>query len=363
MTEDDHGRVAEDGTVYVRRPGRRRKSPSGQWAAGSPEEGLDVLPAPLRRTCARRPTCCSPGSRRAAAATTSVTIVAGKLRDAVAEPHLVGDLAALSALADRLEAAGALRRRGRRRGQGGRPRRDAGGPHGDRRRGRVAGRLHPVEDHGRAVQGAAGAVDRACRAGTARAGSPSRSSGSGSAAPARRSTRPVGPTSPSSTPPARRRSRPRRRSSPRPRSWPRAPTGPTRRAPIAGSWTPGRRPRGRAAPTRTSCGRASGPLRTRSSRPQRCSGRARRRPAREPARQGGPGRGGRGAASDHATWQPPAPRCAPSASGGTPSVTCPGATGTRSRAGCAASRRPRGGSRTTSGGGPTRPSGRWPSPP
>ncbi len=57
--------------------------------------------------------------------------------------------------------------RGRRRGPQGRcrgrprgdPRQDDGGPHRDRRGGRGAGGLHPVEVHRRPVQGAAGRVD------------------------------------------------------------------------------------------------------------------------------------------------------------------------------------------------------------
>ena len=108
MTEDDHGRVAEDGTVYVRRPDGQEVA-VGQWAAGSPEEGLTFfqrryqdLRAEAELLLARL--------KEGRGSDDAVTLVAGKLRDAVTEPHLVGDLAALSALADRLEAAGALRR-------------------------------------------------------------------------------------------------------------------------------------------------------------------------------------------------------------------------------------------------------------
>ena len=39
MTEHGHGRVAEDGTVYVRRPDGEEVA-VGQWAAGDPAEGL-----------------------------------------------------------------------------------------------------------------------------------------------------------------------------------------------------------------------------------------------------------------------------------------------------------------------------------
>jgi hypothetical protein len=108
MTQDAQGRVAEDGTVFVRRPDGEEVA-VGQWAAGSPEQGLaffqrryadlraeaDLLLARLKE---------GRGSDE------SVTIVVGKLRDAVTTPNLVGDLGALSDLAGRLEAAGASRR-------------------------------------------------------------------------------------------------------------------------------------------------------------------------------------------------------------------------------------------------------------
>ena len=39
MTEHDHGRVDDDGTVFVRRPDGQEVV-VGQWAAGDPAEGL-----------------------------------------------------------------------------------------------------------------------------------------------------------------------------------------------------------------------------------------------------------------------------------------------------------------------------------
>ena len=108
MTEHEHGRVADDGTVYVRRPDGEEVA-VGQWAAGDPAAGLafferkygglraegDLLLARLKE---------GKGTPE------SVATVTAKLRDAVANPHVVGDLAALSALADQLDAAGEQRK-------------------------------------------------------------------------------------------------------------------------------------------------------------------------------------------------------------------------------------------------------------
>ncbi len=108
MTEHAHGRVAEDGTVFVRRPDGQEVA-VGQWAAGAPSEGLafferkyeglkaeaDLLKVRLKD---------GKGSPE------SVTILVTKLREAVENPHVVGDLSMLSALADELDAAGAARR-------------------------------------------------------------------------------------------------------------------------------------------------------------------------------------------------------------------------------------------------------------
>lgn len=108
MTEHDHGRVAEDGTVFVRRPDGEEVA-VGQWAAGAPAEGLafferkyDGLKAEADLLMARL--------KDGKGSPESVATVATKLRDAVANPHVVGDLAALAGLADALEAAGEARR-------------------------------------------------------------------------------------------------------------------------------------------------------------------------------------------------------------------------------------------------------------
>lgn len=105
---DEYGRVAEDGWVFVRRPDGEEVA-VGQWAAGSPEEGLaffkrkyDGLRAEADLLIVRL--------REGKAGPDVVAAVAQKLRDAVATPHVVGDLAALSSLADQIEAAGAARR-------------------------------------------------------------------------------------------------------------------------------------------------------------------------------------------------------------------------------------------------------------
>jgi hypothetical protein len=108
MTEHEHGRVADDGTVYVRRPDGTEVA-VGQWAAGEPAAGLafferkyDGLKVEAELLLVRL--------KDGKASPESVAIVAGKLRDQLDAPHVVGDLAALARLADALEAAGAARR-------------------------------------------------------------------------------------------------------------------------------------------------------------------------------------------------------------------------------------------------------------
>lgn len=107
MIEHAFGRVADDGTVFVRRPDGT-EAEVGQWAAGEPAAGLafferkyegikaeaDLLLARLKD---------GKGSPE------SVTILVGKLRDTVASPNVVGDLAVLSTMAEQIEAAGAAR--------------------------------------------------------------------------------------------------------------------------------------------------------------------------------------------------------------------------------------------------------------
>ncbi len=108
MTEHEHGRVADDGTVYVRRPDGEEVA-VGQWAAGDPAAGLafferkyDGLRAEGELLLARL--------KDGKGTPESVASVTAKLRDAVANPHVVGDLAGLATLADTLEAAGEQRK-------------------------------------------------------------------------------------------------------------------------------------------------------------------------------------------------------------------------------------------------------------
>jgi hypothetical protein len=108
MTEHAYGRVDDDGTVYVRRPDGQEVA-VGQWAAGAPSEGLafferkyDGLKAEAELLQARL--------KDGKGTPENVTIVVGKLRDAVENPHVVGDLTVLTRLADELEAAGEARK-------------------------------------------------------------------------------------------------------------------------------------------------------------------------------------------------------------------------------------------------------------
>ena len=108
MTEHAHGRVDDDGTVYVRRPDGQEVA-VGQWAAGDPSDGLafferkyDGLKAEADLLMVRL--------KEGKGSAENVSIVLAKLRETVAEPHVVGDLAVLSDLADALEAAGEARK-------------------------------------------------------------------------------------------------------------------------------------------------------------------------------------------------------------------------------------------------------------
>ncbi len=107
MIEHAFGRVADDGTVFVRRPDGT-ESEVGQWAAGDPAAGLafferkyDGLRAEADLLLARL--------RDGKGSPESVSIVVTKLREAVQDPHVVGDLSALTSLADAVETAGAAR--------------------------------------------------------------------------------------------------------------------------------------------------------------------------------------------------------------------------------------------------------------
>ncbi|MGB7979211.1 MAG: DUF349 domain-containing protein [Candidatus Nanopelagicales bacterium] len=104
MTEHDHGRVADDGTVYVRRPDGQEVA-VGQWAAGAPAQGLafferkyEGLKAEAELLIARL--------KDGKGSAENVTIVVSKLTEAVANPHVVGDLALLTTLAEQIELAG-----------------------------------------------------------------------------------------------------------------------------------------------------------------------------------------------------------------------------------------------------------------
>ncbi len=108
MTEHAHGRVADDGTVFVRRPDGEEIA-VGQWAAGAPAEGLafferkyDGLKAEADLLLVRL--------KDGKGSPESVTIVVTKLREAVENPHVVGDLAVLTSLAEQLDTAGAARK-------------------------------------------------------------------------------------------------------------------------------------------------------------------------------------------------------------------------------------------------------------
>jgi hypothetical protein len=108
MTEHDHGRVAEDGTVYVRRPDGEEVV-VGQWAAGDPAEGLRFFERKYEGLRAEADLLLT-RLKEGKASPDSVSTLATKLRETVAEPHVVGDLAALTTLADTLESAGESRR-------------------------------------------------------------------------------------------------------------------------------------------------------------------------------------------------------------------------------------------------------------
>jgi hypothetical protein len=100
------GRIADDGTVYVRTDAGER--PVGAWHAGSPEEGLayyarrfDDLAAEVRLLEGRVAT----EAGDAAAIRTSAV----RLRESLGEAHVVGDLAALDRRLEGLVAAAEAR--------------------------------------------------------------------------------------------------------------------------------------------------------------------------------------------------------------------------------------------------------------
>ena len=157
MTEHAYGRVDDDGTVYVRRPDGQEVA-VGQWAAGAPAEGLafferkyDGLKAEAELLQARL--------KDGKGTPENVTIVVGKLRDAVENPHVVGDLAVLAGLAEELEAAGEARKEAAAAAREETRIKTMAARTAHRRGGRGPGGVHPVEVHRRPVQGAPGRVD------------------------------------------------------------------------------------------------------------------------------------------------------------------------------------------------------------
>ena len=154
---DPWGRVADDGTVYVRTADGERVI--GSWQAGSPDEALaffkrkfDSLETEVSLLEQRiSSTDLSAGQAKATIA---------RLTAAVTDAHAIGDLAGLL---KRLEALAGTDRAPPGRAQGGAragPRRGARGQGADRRRGRAdRGRGHALEGQRRADAPAAGGVE------------------------------------------------------------------------------------------------------------------------------------------------------------------------------------------------------------
>lgn len=101
MTAEQFGRAAEDGTVYVRTAAG--EVAVGQYTIGTPEEGLaffaakyDALKAEAELTLQRM--------QAGRGTVESARELAAKLTAQVAEPHVVGDLPALVAIAEQLTA-------------------------------------------------------------------------------------------------------------------------------------------------------------------------------------------------------------------------------------------------------------------
>jgi hypothetical protein len=102
-----HGRIAEDGTVFIVSPDG--EVPVGQWVAGTPAEGLaffarryDDLLVEVTMSTTR--------VRDGKATAESAVAVAAKVRGNLAAPDFIGDVAALAEACGRLEAAVAERR-------------------------------------------------------------------------------------------------------------------------------------------------------------------------------------------------------------------------------------------------------------
>ena len=98
--DNDHGRVADDGTIYVQMPDGTERS-VGQWAAGDPAAGLahfrrryqDLL-VELDLTITRL--------RNGQATPDQAVAVVERMKAALTEPAFVGDIAALTAQVDAL---------------------------------------------------------------------------------------------------------------------------------------------------------------------------------------------------------------------------------------------------------------------
>lgn len=102
-----HGRIAENGTVFLLRPDG--EVPVGQWVAGTPAEGLaffarryDDLLVEVTMSTTR--------VRDGKASAESAVAVAAKVRAGLAAPDFIGDVAALEEACGRLEATVAERR-------------------------------------------------------------------------------------------------------------------------------------------------------------------------------------------------------------------------------------------------------------
>jgi hypothetical protein len=93
-TESPWGRVADDGSVFVRTADGERQV--GSWQAGTPEEGLAHF---TRRydDLATEVTLLETRLKSGAASASSTTTAAAKLRESLAEANAVGDLEALDA--------------------------------------------------------------------------------------------------------------------------------------------------------------------------------------------------------------------------------------------------------------------------
>ena len=154
---DPWGRVADDGTVYVRTADGEREI--GSWQAGSPDEALaffkrkfDSLETEVSLLEQRM------SSTDLSAGQAKSTIA--RLTAAVTDAHAIGDL---DGLLKRLEALGGTIEHRREEHKAAREQardRGARGPGADRRRGRAnRGRGHPLEGQRRADAPAAGGVE------------------------------------------------------------------------------------------------------------------------------------------------------------------------------------------------------------